>query len=204
MRQFHDIEQNTPEWLALRMGRITASGFGDLVNPKLKKYTDYVKKLAYERVYGVTPEDFEPFTGGYLQRGHDLEPDAEIIYMRQSGEMVLPGGMYTLGDNLGASPDGRLMDNGGLEIKCLGWKAYMDYMAQPAVPVEYSYQVAFQLYVCGFDYVDFFVYHPGFTPLPAIRVTPSDTWTSIIEERIEAAEHDIAKWVRLLQEGRGK
>ena len=54
---FHDVEQNTDEWFALRAGMLTGSGFGKIMANYGKAFGDPAKKyaanIAIEQITGT-------------------------------------------------------------------------------------------------------------------------------------------------------
>lgn len=199
-RNFINVEQNSEEWLALRLGRFTASNAADLFAKKsTKAYQDLIKRVAFERIKGKSPDDFE-YKGGYLQRGHDLEPLAAEAYQQHTGELLLNGGFFTLGDWLGASPDGRHIDGvSGVEIKCLGWKAFMDYAKLPTLAPEYYWQVHFQMLVTGWESVEFFAWNTDFDIIAPVTVKRDDAVIEQLQNAIREAVYEVERWIDVLQ-----
>ena len=51
--KFHNIEQNSEQWDNLRLGKFTASTFGDLfMAPTTLGYKRTLARIAYERITG--------------------------------------------------------------------------------------------------------------------------------------------------------
>jgi hypothetical protein len=126
MRRF-DHPQGSPEWLQSRCGVCTASMF-KVARERLKSgpnkgdFTeaakDYAFKLAYERVSGELMD--EGFQTWQMERGHELEPAARYTHEIETGCVVEQVGFITDDAGIfGASADGFIGSNTGLEIKCL-------------------------------------------------------------------------------------
>lgn len=163
MRSWLDIEQNTEEWLALRMGRFTASSFADLMGAKSNVgYKKAINNVVFELLTGKSPEGF---SSEWMQRGHELEPIAREEYEMLTFNTVTDGGFYKYGEYIGASPDGNIDSDGLLEIKCPAPHTMIDYLSANKLPSTYRWQVQGQLFVSGRQYVDFFAYHPDLKPL---------------------------------------
>ena len=87
-----DHEQGSPEWLAARLGKPSASMFSKLITLSGKPSTSadgYIDELIAERLTGKS----EPFhVTSWMQRGTELEPDARESYKFISGNDVLETG----------------------------------------------------------------------------------------------------------------
>lgn len=155
---FHNIEQNTPEWLSFRKGKFTASTFKDLfMKETTQGYQDAIYKVAFERLTNESPESF---SNDWMQRGHDLESEAREWYELESYNKVHNGGFFEYNEWIGASPDGLIGDNGLIEIKCPKFSTQIDYLLKKELPKNYYYQVHGQLLVTDRQWCDFVAYHP--------------------------------------------
>ena len=164
---YHDIEQNTDEWMELRRGKFTASSFKDLFMAETTQgYQDAIYRVAFERMTGESPESF---TNDYMQRGHDLEPEARSWYEFEKDVVVGNGGFFEYNDWIGASPDGLIGKDGLLEIKCPKYSTMMRYLMEKKLPKTYYYQVHGQMLVTDRQWCDFIAYHPKL-PRFALRV----------------------------------
>ena len=161
----HEIQQNTEEWLSLRAGKVTASSCSTMmanISKGMEFFSDtakeYAHKLAVERLTGKPILDL--FTSVHLERGHEEEPIAREMYEELSFNTVENGAFYTSDDCplLGASPDGVVNDNKGIEIKSVIYKAMRKILKRDSYPTEYKWQLAHQFLVCGFDSIDFIAY----------------------------------------------
>jgi putative phage-type endonuclease len=198
---FHaHIEQNTPEWDAIRAGKWTASSgakiMGGLTTQGLK---DLIKDVAWGRVYGSTDRGY---TSKAMDRGHELEPEARDWFAFERDVVVEQVGFVEHGriSNLGWSPDGlHGQRRRGVEIKCLLHKAWMDVEDDREVPSEYRWQVKFACMVGQLDGLDFVAYHPaaGGIVIP-VEITDSDK--DQIEGRIAVLEPMVQARVDRLME----
>ena len=167
-REFFDIDQNSPEWDSLRLGRFTTSMFKDLFMGKSTAgYEKAIYSNVYEKMYGESPNDF--FYNDYMERGHKLEPYAIECYEIETFDKILNGGFWTLGDWVGSSPDGLISKDGLFESKAPAYNTMMNYIIKNEVPKIYYWQVHGQMYVTDRDWCDFMAYHPKLKPL-IIRV----------------------------------
>ena len=160
---FHDVQQNTEEWLALRKGKFTASTFGSLFMAKTTAgYQNAIYKVCYERLTGESPESFG---NDWMERGHILESEAREEYELLTFNKVSNGGFCELNEWIGCSPDGFVKPGGILEIKSPKYSTLMSYTLSGELPREYKYQVHGQLWITESEFCDFFVYHPKLKPM---------------------------------------
>ena len=202
---FHDIAQNTDAWDELRRKKLTAScSHTTGMAITTKGYTGLVDKKAYERAFNEPVES--EFSGNYsTQRGHEMEPYAVEEYEKETYRECCNGGFYQLGEYLGASPDSRLKGlNGGLEIKCFEHKHHEDVLTNPDKFVKDNFeQVQFQMYVCGFDFIDLYAYHPNYRSY-RVTIKPDMEFQEKLKANIEIMEtHIEAEMKRKLSLVRG-
>lgn len=123
----YNYPQGSREWLEARCGRITASMF-KVARERLKsgpnkgEFTeaakDYAFRLAFERCSGQLMD--EGYQTWQMERGHELEPEARYVHEMETGCIVEQVGFITSDDGVfGASADGFIGKDAGLEIKCL-------------------------------------------------------------------------------------
>jgi putative phage-type endonuclease len=158
-----DCEQGTPEWLAARAGVATASCFSDVLgDPKKAGRRNYRARLVVERLTG---KKVEGYNGGAMKKGSEREPLAKAAYEARSGAWVRNVG-FIRHDTLlaGASPDGLLDENGGLECKCPELSAHMEYLRLPdgRAPSDYIAQIQGQMWIAELSWVDFVSFNPDF------------------------------------------
>jgi hypothetical protein len=153
----HDIEQNSEEWYALRIGKFTASSFADLFMAKTTKgYRNAIIKVAYERVTG---ESEETYSNKWMQRGHEKEPSAVENYELLTFNTCEPAGFYEYDEFTGASPDRKIVGlNGGAEFKCPSFQIYNEYLETGKIPKDYYWQIIGQLLCTGWDFIDYMPY----------------------------------------------
>lgn len=156
----HKVQQNTEEWLLLRKGRFTASSIKTLLYGKTTKvYQDEIKRLAFEIATGERVDD--SFYNYWMERGKELEQAAVNAYQMESFNVVTEPGFWTVGDYLGASPDGLIDEDGLVEVKCPKWNTMIVYLLDDKVPTIYVPQIQMQLYCTGRQWCDFVAYHPS-------------------------------------------
>ncbi len=163
----YKVEQNSDEWWQLRIGRFTASTFGELfMGPNTLGFKKAINKVVFEVLTGEWPEGYK---NQWMDRGHEIEPLAVEAYEMLRFDDVLPGGFWKYGKYAGGSPDGLIGDDGLLEVKAPLPNTMIEYMMTGKLPCIYKWQVHGQLLVTGRLWCDFMAYHPKLRPL-IIRV----------------------------------
>ena len=161
-----DCQQGTPEWLAARAGKVTASMISNvLMKPETAGYRDYQAQLVAEILTGK-PQGSD-FTTAAMQFGTETEPLARSAYEVHTGFSVEEVGMVihpTIGGS-GASPDGlvdeSLMGKWGLvEIKCPKVATHLSYLVAGVVPTTYKNQMSWQMACTDRYWVDFVSFRP--------------------------------------------
>jgi putative phage-type endonuclease len=158
-----EIIQGSPEWFAIRCGRVTASKVADVVaktksGPSASRAT-YMGTLIAERLTGTVQESF---TNAAMQWGTEKEPDARAAYefrtdatVEQVGFVIHP----TIAMS-GASPDGMVASDGLVEIKCPNTSGHIDTLLGRVVPGKYLTQVQWQLACTGRKWCDYVSFDP--------------------------------------------
>lgn len=156
-----DCEQGTPEWLAARAGRVTASMISAvLMKPETAGYRDYQAQIVAEILTGK-PQGSD-FTNAAMQFGTETEPLARSAYEAETGFSVDQVGMVihpTIG-RAGASPDGLVGNSGLAEIKCPKVATHLAYLVAGVVPAGYKNQMMWQMACTGMDWCDFISFRP--------------------------------------------
>lgn len=164
---FTDIEQNTPEWFQARCGIPTASEF-DTVQAKgrgggeSKGRAEYLNQLADEQIYNNVVESY---TNQNMENGKVLEAEARDIYALTTG--VLPERVgfvknHTL--RAGCSPDSLVGKQGGLEVKVMWPKFWVQHMIKGTYPAKFIPQVQGCLWVTSRKWWDLVIYWPKREP----------------------------------------
>ena len=157
------IEQGSAEWLALRVGKVTASRMADLTARTKSGWgasrANYMADLIAERLTGVPAEHY---INGAMQWGIDTEPEARAAYQFETGTLVQPASFVphpTIAMS-GASPDGAVGDKGLLECKCPNTATHIDTLLGQAVPAKYICQMQWQMACAGRQWCDFVSFDP--------------------------------------------
>lgn len=170
--QFHDIEQNTPAWLALRVGKVTGSNFGCFMANDGKAFGEPAKKyalqIALEQVTGKK-SGVAGFSNAHTERGHEQEPVARELYENENFVDVTNGGFFDWG-LYGDSPDGLVGSEGVIEIKSVIATTHFDTLRRDDFDPSYKWQLMGHLDCTGFEWVDFVSYCADF-PEPKQLIT---------------------------------
>ncbi|MCJ8518972.1 putative phage-type endonuclease [Pseudorhizobium tarimense] len=169
-----EIIQGSPEWHALRCGKVTASRVADVVTRTKSGWgasrANYAAELIAERLTGVTAEGF---TNAAMQWGTDQEPAARASYeflhdvtVEQVAFVVHP----SIPD-AGASPDGLVGESGLVEIKCPNTATHIDTLIKQTVPAKYVTQMMWQMACTGRKWCDFVSYDPRLPEAMQVFVT---------------------------------
>lgn len=185
---WHDVAQNTEEWLALRIGKATASQFGTFMANLGKAFGDpakrYALQLALERITGQRAEF--SFQSDHLERGHVQEPVARMLYEDAQFVEVSNGGFFDC-TTYGDSPDGLIGLHGVLEIKSVTAGVHWDTMRRGSFDPSYRWQLVGHLDCSGRDWVDFVSYCSDFPPAGQLVIYRQDR-DDFKEELIQLAE----------------
>ena len=184
-------EQGSPEWLASRLGRPSASMFSNLITTSGKPSSSakkYIAEMVAERLTGRS----KPFyTNDHMERGNFLETEAREAYEFITDlEVVETGFILHDSEEFGCSPDGLVANDGGLEIKCPSDGVHAGYLIDGKVPTKYYQQVQGCMWVTGRDWWDFMSYHPE---MPHLLVRMERN-----EEFIEAMATEVNKAVEII------
>jgi putative phage-type endonuclease len=198
-----EIEQGSPEWKAIRCGKITASRMGDVLakgrgSEASKTRQGYLYELMAERLTGV-PE--EHYSNGWMARGTELEPLARAAYevlfdkvVEKVGFVVHPTMPFA-----GCSPDGLLLgEPGGIQIKCPKTTTHLKWMQKNTCPEEYIAQCYWEM-CCNPDreWWEFCSYAPDLPErlqLFVVRIRPE-------KELMEQMEAEVMKFNNEIEEG---
>lgn len=161
--KWHDVEQNSPAWDALRLGKATASksalymanGDNAFGEPARK----YALQIALERITGTKAE--HSFSNDHMERGHEQEPVARMLYEDERFVDVGNGGFFDHGDH-GDSPDGLIGDDGVIEIKSVIAPVHYATLRRGSFDPAYRWQLVSHLDCTGRQWVDFASYCSDF------------------------------------------
>jgi hypothetical protein len=164
---YHDVKQGSPEWFALRKGKVTASNADKLLLGGKKQLLSLPEKK---------------FSGNfYTQRGSALEPSAIALYEQITGTTVKTIGGISNDDypDCWYSPDG-YTDNRLIEVKC--FQEAKHERARIETPFEVMAQMQFGMMVANKKVCDLVLYNPDIDdPTHCLYIVPIDYDERIID-----------------------
>lgn len=197
-----EIVQGSPEWIASRLGRVTASRVADVVARTKTGWgasrTNYMADLIAERLTG---EQASTYTNAAMQWGTETEPLARLAYEFRQGVEVEECGFVPHPSiaMAGASPDGLVGDRGLVEIKCPNTATHIETLLGGAVPDKYMKQMQWQMACAERDWCDWVSFDPRmpeYTRLYVKRVPRDDkliaSLTADIQEFLAEIDTKIA------------
>jgi putative phage-type endonuclease len=169
MKIIENLEQNTPEWLEARRGKITGSKLGDIV---VKRGTG--RKLGF---YELVADNIALEAGDEnpMDRGHRLEDEALSLFEKEEG-VTFRRGLFCISDEnpeMAVSPDGLSKDSKRMaEVKCLSTPKYLQAYFEKQIPSEYEFQ-KLQYFIVNpkCERLDFVFYDPRVTAKPMFFLT---------------------------------
>jgi len=176
-REIIDCVQGTDEWFAARLTIVTASHFSDVLNTKTGRGT-YMMRLVAEKQQGK-PQD--SFHNKSMDNGQAYEDNARQYYEAKFGVSVEQVGFIKMGQ-IGASPDGLVGDDGGVEIKCSDGPTHYRIILADKMPTAHIPQVQGNIWVSGRKWWDFISYDPWgqFKPFYCKRIERDDNYINNI------------------------
>ena len=201
------IEQGTPEWHQIRLGKVSASRMAELL-AKTKtgafaaSRAKYMAQLLCERMTG---EPTEFFTSQAMQRGVDVEPVARAAYEAEnltSVEQVAWVEHPTIPFS-GCSPDGLVGEHGLIEIKCKEIHNHLDSILNDRIDPDHQTQMMWQMACTGrkwCDYVCFDDRAPEGLQLFIKRLERNDELIQKMEDEVRTFLKDLESMIQKLNE----
>lgn len=161
----HGVEQRSAEWIALRLGRLTASRASDMLAKTKTGWStsrrNLMMQLVLERVTGKSQE--RNFINQAMQDGIDREHMAVAHYEAVTGVLIEPVG-FCSHDTLmaGCSPDAFVGDDGLLSVKCPIPATHWEFLKTGAIPKDYLDQITCEFWITGRQWCDYLSFNPEF------------------------------------------
>jgi len=200
------MEQGSPEWLALRAGKVTASRVADVIARTKTGWgasrANYMAELIAERLTG---EPAPSYSNAAMQWGTEKEPEARDYYEffeDASVEQVAFVHHPSIADS-GASPDGLVGADGLVEIKCPNTATHIDTLLGATGPSKYMTQMQWQMACTGRQWCDFVSYDPRMPDSMRIfvsRIVRDDDMIAALEKDVAEFLAEVAEKVEKLTE----
>ena len=158
-------EQGSAQWLEARLGKITASRIVDVMG-KLKNGGENADRRGYRMeliAERLTRRTKNHFVTPAMAWGSEMEAFARAEYEIEQDVMVNTAGfvLHPHLDFAGASPDGLVGNDGGLEIKAPETTTYLKWLFdEGVVPAEHRPQMYWNMVCCERQWWDFQAYEP--------------------------------------------
>ena len=196
---WHDVEQNTDEWLALKLGQPGSSSASTFMAHYGKDFGEPAQKLALryalEIVTGRASAN-DGYRSAHMDRGHTQEPQAIALYEQQYFCTVTNGGYYDCGD-WGDSPDGHVDGDGLVEVKSVIASVHDANIRRGKPDPAYKWQLMTHLDASGRDWVDFVSYcedYPEWDQLCVYRV-----WSRDVQEELAQLRERRGQFIELIE-----
>lgn len=196
MNIIYDVEQGTDEWLQMRLGKLTASKFSDVISngrgsAPSKTRESYMYQLAAEIITGQ-PQD--SFKSAAMDWGNECESAARAAYELEHDVDIAECAFIEKNEWIGVSPDGLVLDHGLLEIKCPNSVTQIKRVLSGEFPKEYTAQVQGQLWVSGRQWCDFVSYDPRINTDAdyfEVRVYRDEEYIKALSEKCDVFINDL-------------
>lgn len=157
--KFHDVEQNTDEWLDLRCGKLTSSSLAKVMANYGKPFGAPAKglavQIAVEQITGSRSS--ASYSNAHMERGHEQEPIARMLYEEENFCTVTNGGFLDCGF-MGCSTDGMIDENGIIEIKSAIPSIHFERVRKQGLDPTYKWQCLSNLKLWDREWLDFVSY----------------------------------------------
>jgi predicted phage-related endonuclease len=195
---YHNVAQNSEDWLILKNGKFSASSASDLwMKEDTKGFNEAIIKVAYERVTGLCQESY---SNKWMQHGHEFEPLAAENYEIESFNQTEIIGLYEYNSYACASPDRKIVgENAGCEFKCPSFQVYDEYLRTFKIPKSYFWQIHWQLFCTGWDYIDYMPFISPSVKQILIRVDKDQNILNEIAEKLEYCTKLVDNKIKLIQ-----
>lgn len=198
---WHDVQQNGDVWEALRLGKSTCSTFGTFMANDGRAFGEPAKRdalrIALEQLTGKKSEF--SFSNDHMERGHEQEPIARMLYEQEHFCSVSNGGFFDLGA-YGDSPDGLVNEDGVTEFKSVIAPVHYATLTRGKHDPAYHWQLIGHLDCTGRRWCDFASYcadFPDESQLLVYRLHRADYEADIARLRARRSE-----FLRLVDETR--
>lgn len=189
--EYSDAPQRSPEWVEVRIGKVTASRLKDWLavskrdGKPLKGRKDYEAELAFESQFSVP---FTRFVTSAMEEGQLMEDFLKRQYEKVKNVIVRPVGCY-YNNYFVASPDGEVDGDGLVETKWVYDTTFSDVLVN-GVPEEHMLQIQGQLWASGRQWCDYVVGNGNTQHFKIIRVKRDEETIERIRDSLKEGKLD--------------
>ncbi len=195
-----EVIQGSEEWLAMRLGILTASEVKLILTPTLKIAANKEERAhLYELLAQRITSYVEPhYISDDMLRGHDDEIEARAVYHAKIAPVKECGFITNdkWGFTIGYSPDGLVGKRGLIEAKSRRIKfqvqTIIEHHLTGEIPADYLMQCQTGLLVSEREWIDLISYSGGL-PMRVMRVVPDAKIQDAIIEAAGAFEERLAE-----------
>jgi putative phage-type endonuclease len=190
------MEQGSPEWVAARLGKLTASRLHEAVARTKTGWAasraNLMAALIAERLTG-TPQ--ATYSNAAMAHGVATEPLARVAYAFRTDYAVAETGFidHPVIAMSGASPDGLVGDSGLVEIKCPNTATHLETLLGGGVGGNYFMQMQWQMACSGRLWCDFVSFDPRMPETMRLHVTRVNRDRATITELEQLATDFLAE-----------
>jgi putative phage-type endonuclease len=197
MKIYKDINQGSPEWFEIRVGKVTAS-HAQAIGNNGKGLDTYLLEVVSEMFSSAQKDQY---SNEHTERGNELEPLARSMYELQENVEVEEIGFAEYNDFVGCSPDGLVGDDGMIEIKCPDDKTYFNLLMNENIDSSYIWQCQMNLLILEKKWCDLIFYNPNFEKsMKIFRLKPDKEMFSRLKEGFAKAEKEIIRMISKYKE----
>jgi len=198
--------QGSEEWLAARVGKVTASRVHDIIaTTRSGGFTsgrkNYMADLVIERLTGQPAPSYQ---SAAMQYGINMEPSARFAYALATGAEITEMGFiqHPTIAMAGCSPDGLVGDDGLVEIKCPNTATMIEVLLGGKTDPAYASQCHFQMSCTGRQWCDLVTFDnrlPEGMQMHIFRIHRDDKIIAKLDLEVEQFLIDLDATVDLLR-----
>lgn len=193
----HTMPQRSPEWYAVRFGKITGSTFYQFMGTGKTVEDRIFEKAAEHLTHQAAVDSFESID---TERGKTLEDEAAFLYSVMTGRDVKQVGFIEYNAYAGCSPDGLVADDGMIETKCPRQAGHLKTVINGFIKPEYRWQMQYNLFIADREWCDFVSYCKPFGKPHIIRVDRDPECSARIAEKLEELSGRIQEIINMYNE----
>lgn len=167
---------------------------------------NYLSELVIERLT-PPPVDDDGYKNQAMQFGIDNEPVARLAYELETGNTVKEAFFESFNDDIGASPDGYVDEDGLIEIKCPNTATHLDTLRTGEVPKQYFIQMQGQMLCTGREWCDFVSFDPRLPENAQLfikRVNRDEQFIKELKDELMKFVAELDKQVQFIKEYRNE